>query len=290
MEPLARKKLGEILIEQKILTPLIVNRVIRIAAATHRRFGETLEDMGLITGEELAQALALQYGYRVVSNLTQFTIPPETLALVPEEEAFGHRLFPLQLKGGNLALAMADPTDSDYLRMLSGRTNLKIVPFIATAQDIMKAIAQNYLGESLESQRNAILLVETDSRDRASLAATLTREGFQVLEAVDGPDGLQQALLHMPSLVLTAKEMPGSDGFSLFTSLQGVAETRRIPVILLSSRTSLEEEGAAFQRGFFDYIAMPVEDITLVSRVRRALAAGRSYVPLRGVPVSLELD
>jgi CheY-like chemotaxis protein len=290
MEPVARKKLGEILIEQKILTPLIVNRVIRIAAATHRRFGETLEDMSLITGEELAQALALQYGYRIVSNLTQFTIPPETLALVPEEEAFGHRLFPLQVKGENLALAMADPTDSDYLGMLSGRTNLKIVPFIAITQDIMKAIAKNYLGEALEFQRNAILLVETDSRERASLSATLTREGFQVLEAVDGPDGLQQALLHMPSLVLTAKEMPGSDGFSLFTSLQGVAETRRIPVILLSSRTSLEEEGAAFQRGFFDYIAMPVEDITLVSRVRRALAAGRSYVPLRGVPVSLELD
>jgi PleD family two-component response regulator len=83
--------------------------------------------------------------------------------------------------------------------------------------------------------------------------------------------------------------MPGSDGFSLFTSLQAVSETRRIPVILLSQRATIEEEGAAFQRGFFDYISMPVQDITLISRVRRALAAGKSYVPLRGVPVSLDL-
>ncbi|HTG82255.1 MAG TPA: hypothetical protein VL949_09955, partial [Geobacteraceae bacterium] len=57
-----------------------------------------------------------------------------------------------------------------------------------------------------------------------------------------------------------------------------VTETRRIPMILLSQRSSEEEEVMAFRRGFFDYIPMPVKDITLVSRVRRALAVGRSYV------------
>jgi CheY-like chemotaxis protein len=283
-----RKKLGEILVEQKILTPHIVERIIRIATATHRRFGETLEDMNLITGEELAQALAIQFGYKIVANIAQFVIPPEALEQVPEEEAFEQRVFPLQVKAGNLALAMTDPTNSDYVSSLASRSNLRIVPYISTTQDIMKAIAKHYLGQAVESQPNAILVVETDFRERERMVGTLSREGFQVLEAVDGPDGIQQTLLHLPSLVITAKDMPGSDGFSLFTSLQSVAETRRIPVILLSQRPTLEEEGAAFQRGFFDYISVPVQDITLVSRVRRALAAGKSYVPLRGVPVSLD--
>lgn len=285
-----RKKLGEILIEQQILTPCIVDRILRIATATHRRFGETLEDMNLITGEELAQALAIQYGHKILATIAQYAVPPEVLALVPEEEAFDQRVFPLQVKGESLALAMTDPTNGDYLTCLSSRLNLRVVPFISTTKEIMKAIAVHYLKQEVHSQPNAILIVETDFMERERLTATLAREGFQVLEAVDGPDGYQQALLNLPSLIMTAKEMPGSDGFALFTSLQAVAETRRIPVILLSQRATIEEEGAAFQRGFFDYIPMPAQDITIISRVRRALAAGKSYIPLRGVPVSLDLE
>ena len=58
-----RLKLGEILVEQRILTPHLVKRIIRISRTTRRRFGQTLEDLGLLTGEEIAQALAIQYGY-----------------------------------------------------------------------------------------------------------------------------------------------------------------------------------------------------------------------------------
>jgi PleD family two-component response regulator len=83
--------------------------------------------------------------------------------------------------------------------------------------------------------------------------------------------------------------MPFSDGFAFFTTLQGVAETRRIPVILLSQRASAEEEATAFKRGFFDYIPMPARDITLLARVGRALAAGRSYTPHSQELVNLEI-
>ena len=71
------------------------------------------------------------------------------------------------------------------------------------------------------------------------------------------------------------------NGFAFFTTLQGVPETRRIPIILLSGRASAEEEATAFKRGFFDYIPMPVKDITLIARVGRAIAAGRAYTPHR---------
>jgi CheY-like chemotaxis protein len=289
MQPNERKKLGEILIQQNILTPLLVNRIIRISNATHRRFGQTLEDLGLITGEEIAQALAIQYGYKIVSDISQFVIPQDTLRLVPEEEAFENRVFPLQLKEGKLALAMADPTNDDIIASLTSRLNLRVVPFISTTQDIMKAISRNYLGKELESRPNSILVVETSSRERAILVSPLAKEGYHVLEAVDAADGLQLALLQLPSLVITAMEMPGGDGFAFFTMLQSVAETRRIPVILLTQRTSAEEEAMAFKRGFFDYIPIPVKDITLVTRVGRALAAGRAYIPHRPGPINLDI-
>jgi CheY-like chemotaxis protein len=286
MPPKEKMKLGEILIQQKILTPLIVARVIRIASATHRRLGQTLEDFGLLTGEEIAQALAVQFGYKIVSDICRYAISPEAIRLVPVETAFENRVIPLGVKDGNLALALADPTNLDIIDTLASQLNLRVVPFISTTHDIMKAIAKNYLRETLASRTGSILVVETDGRARETVVSPLTREGYHVLEAVDAADGYQMALLHTPSLVITAKEMPDSDGFAFFTSLQGVAETRRIPIVLLSQRASAEEEATAFQRGFFDYIPMPVRDITLIGRVGRALAAGKSYVPYHaGAPI-----
>lgn len=289
MEPAKRMKLGEILIQQKVLTPLLVERVLRISSDTHRRFGQTLEDMGLLTGEELARALAFQFGYKIVSDISRHVIPPATLGLVTEQESFDNRVFPLQVKEGKLALAMADPTNGDIVTTLSARLNVKVVPFIATTRDIMKAIAKNYLGVQLDEEKNPILVVNPDSAERAMLVSTLAREQFHVLEGVDAEDGFQQALMQMPSLVITARDMPFSDGFAFFTNLQSVADTRRIPVILMSQRGSEEEEATAFKRGFFDYIPLPVRDITLIARVGRALSAGRSYRPHRQEAVSLDI-
>jgi PleD family two-component response regulator len=282
MEPSKeRLKLGEILIQQKILTPLLVKRIIEISKATHRRFGQTLEDMDLLTGEELAQALACQFGYKIVTDIAAMTIPAETLLQVSVEDAVGNRVFPLQVKEGKLALAMADPTNYEFISTLSATLNLKVVPFIATTRAIMKAIAKKYLNLALEELNNTVLVVTTDTRERVELVETLTREGFNAMQAVDSGDGFKQALLYQPSLIITAKEMPFADGFAFFTTLQCVPETRRIPVILLSGRPTAEEEATAFKRGFFDYIPMPVKDITLKARVGRAIAAGRAYTPHR---------
>lgn len=290
MEPSKeRMKLGEILIQQKILTPVLVKRIIEISGDTHRRFGQTLEDMGLLTGEELAQALAYQFGYKIVTDIAAMNIAPETLNLVSVEDAVSSRIFPLQVKDGKLALAMADPTNDDISTSLAATLGLKIVPFIATTKEIMKAVARKHLGITLEQLNNSVLVVNTDSRERLALVETLMNEGFNAMHAVDPEEGFKQALLYQPSLIITAKDMPFADGFAFFTTLQGVPETRRIPVILLSSRATAEEEAAAFKRGFFDYIPMPVKDITLSSRVGRAIAAGRAYTPHRREQTTVSL-
>jgi len=290
MEPAKRMKLGEILIQQNVLTPLLVQRVLHISSDTHRRFGQTLEDMGLLTGEELAQALAVQFGFKIVTGINRLHISPETLGLITAEESFDNRVFPLQVKEGKLALAVADPTNGDVVATLSARLNMKVVPFIATTREIMKAIAKNYLGIMLKDEKNQILVVDPDSAERGTLVSTLAREQYHVLEALDAEDGFQQALMQVPSLVITARDMPFSDGFAFFTSLQSVADTRRIPVILLSQRGSEEEEATAFKRGFFDYIPLPVRDITLLARVERALGAGGPYRLHRQEAMHLDID
>lgn len=290
MEPSKeRMKLGEILIQQKILTPVLVKRIIEISGATHRRFGQTLEDMGLLTGEELAQALAYQFGYKIVTDMAAMNIPSETLNLISVEDAVGNRVFPLQVREGKLALAMADPTNYEVISSLAAALDLKIVPFITTTQEIMKAVAKKHLGISLEQLNNTVLVVNTDSRERQALIDTLAGDGFNTMPAFDPEEGFKEALLYQPSLIITARDMPFADGFAFFTTLQGVPETRRIPVILLSSRATAEEEATAFKRGFFDYIPMPVKDITLIARVGRAIAAGRAYTPHRREPSTITL-
>ena len=280
-QPKERMKLGEILIHQNILTPLLVQRIIEISSATHRRFGQTLEDMGLLTGDELAQALACQFGYKIIHDLGSLNISAEALKLIPVEECVNNRILPLQAKDGKLALAMADPTNYETIALLSSSLGMTIVPFIATTKEIMKTIASKHLGISLEQMNNTVLIVNTDNKERVLLIDMLQAEGFHAMQGVDPEDGFKQALLYQPNLIITAKDMPFSDGFAFFTTLQSVPETRRIPVILLSDRGSSEEEAMAFKRGFFDYIPMPVKDYTLVARVGRAIAAGKAYTPHR---------
>ncbi|NJD91724.1 MAG: response regulator [Geobacter sp.] len=279
--PKERMKLGEILIQQNILTPLLVQRIIEISGSTHRRFGQTLEDMGLLTGEELAQALAYQFGHKIITDIAKISISADTLKLIPVEDCVSNRIFPLQVKEGKLALAMADPTNYEVISSLSTALGLTVIPFIATTREIMKSVARKHLGISLEQLNNTVLVVNTDNKERLELVETLMAEGFNAMQGVDPEDGFRQAVLYQPQLIITAKDMPFSDGFAFFTTLQGIPETRRIPVVLLSGRASAEEEATAFKRGFFDYIPMPVKDITLTARVGRAIAAGRAYTPHR---------
>ena len=65
--------------------------------------------------------------------------------------------------------------------------------------------------------------------------------------------------------------MPIFDGYKLLDSLKSLPETMRIPVILLTSSLNDTEESDAFKKGFFDFIAKPAKDVTLIARIKRAL-------------------
>lgn len=113
-----------------------------------------------------------------------------------------------------------------------------------------------------------ILLVDDDLRLRRLFRSWLGEAGYDVVEAGDGLDGLQQFDRHRPALALVDIIMPAMDGMQLCQRLREVSDT---PVILLTDRASEQEELLSFERGADDYLAKPLGRRRLLARVEAAL-------------------
>ncbi|QXE91867.1 response regulator [Geomonas subterranea] len=267
-----RKKLGEIFIDNGLLTDKTVERMLALSKKLGKRFGTVLEDLELVSGEELAHALASQYGCRVASNFAGYSFSAQLLRTIPVDVAMQNHIFPLKLDEKRLALAMADPTDTRVVRNISANLGLTITPFIATRKEIYAAICKNYLQKEVcSAAAHTVLVVEDDKLIGTMFADFLGREGFRVIQAADGLEAYKAVLTEKPHVVLTDLMMPKLDGFGLFDALRSVPDLSSIPVILITSSLQPEDEVKAFEKGFFDFIEKPVREETLITRVKRAL-------------------
>ncbi len=266
-----RKLLGQILTEKGIITERTLQRTLARAKRFNKRLGAMLEETELITGEELANALAAQYGFRVVGNFAEHQFSPELLGLITVDVAMENMLFPLKLEGDRLALAMSDPTNTRIVSNIAANKGLKIVPFIATRKDIIAAISKHYLNKDLSSQQEkTILLVDADNLLCTMLGHLLSKEGCHVITAADGMEAYKSAISDAPQVIIVDRKIPKLDGYGLFDALKNIPETRLIPIILMTDCTDPEEEARAFEKGFFDFLTKPVKDVTLKTRVKRA--------------------
>ena len=126
-----------------------------------------------------------------------------------------------------------------------------------------------------------ILYVEDEALLRQQVAEELEDNGYTVLQASDGDEGLEMMLKHEPDLVLCDVTMPGKDGHQLLREIR----TRnphfaQMPFAFLTSLGEVEHVIAGLKLGADDYIAKPVDlDLLLVvvenglKRVERILAA-----------------
>ncbi|WP_298013500.1 HD domain-containing phosphohydrolase [uncultured Aquabacterium sp.] len=122
------------------------------------------------------------------------------------------------------------------------------------------------------TQRHAILVIDDSAEDRALIQAAL-RPHHDVVCADTGERGLALATTAPPpDLILLDILMPGMDGHAVCQRLKTDARTRDVPVILLSTGSTAEEEGVGLERGAADHLAKPLNVPTLLARVRTHLA------------------
>ena len=126
-----------------------------------------------------------------------------------------------------------------------------------------------------------ILVAEDSLVVRAVLRDQLEEEGYEVVEAVDGPDALVQCANARPDAILLDIEMPGLDGHEVLVRLKGDADLRDIPVVFLTGRTSTHDMVAGLRAGAHDYLKKPFETAELIARIGGAVRIKRLQDQLR---------
>lgn len=99
-----------------------------------------------------------------------------------------------------------------------------------------------------------ILIVEDDKFLRELIARKLTDEGFDIVEAVDGEDGIKKIKETKPDLVLLDLILPSIDGFEVLSRVKGDVSLASIPIIILSNLGQKEEVEKGLELGAVDYL------------------------------------
>ena len=116
-----------------------------------------------------------------------------------------------------------------------------------------------------------MLVVDDDPVILKLLQVNFEMEGFDVLTATDGVDGLRAARDELPDVVVSDVMMPGMNGLELVTALGADDRTGDIPVMLLSARAQAADVAAGLEAGAHDYVTKPFEPLELVDRVHQLL-------------------
>jgi CheY-like chemotaxis protein len=272
------KHLGDILVEAEIISKKTLERALVRQKEGKIRLGTVLEEMGVITEDELAEALGKQFNFKTIKNFINNSFSQELLDLLPSDFTMKKLVFPLKQKDNMLAVAITDPFDMETMEMLTRITGFQIIPVISTRKEILDAISKFYLKSATSSESvDSILVVEDSPAVAGVIQAALAKEGYKVIMAVDGLDGLKMALSERPILIVTDSQMPRMDGFGLLRALKANPMTSEIPVIMLTSKASTEDEQKALEYGFMDFIPKPVQPMRVVARVKRVLELTKKY-------------
>lgn len=117
-----------------------------------------------------------------------------------------------------------------------------------------------------------ILVIEDDAILRETTAEILELENYEVYTASNGKNGIQQAKLIIPDLILCDIMMPELDGYSLLELLSINEQTKRIPFIFMSAKTELKDVRKGMDLGADDYLTKPVKEELLLSAIESRLA------------------
>ena len=118
----------------------------------------------------------------------------------------------------------------------------------------------------------SVLVIDDEAPIRLLCRVNLEAEGMAVLEAADGPTGLEEARANAPDVVLLDVMMPGLDGWQVAEQLLQDDRTSAIPIIFLTARADFRDRARGLDIGGVDYVTKPFNPLELAPLVRELLA------------------
>ncbi len=143
LKRLINKKIGEVLIDRKVITRAQLDEALAHQREHGGLIGQILIQLDFAKESEIALALTAQYGFPYLP-LDNYEIDKELTSVVPEHVATQYCLIPIDKIGNALTLAMADPTNIKAIEDIELLTKCVVQTFVSTPSDIRKAIEKHY--------------------------------------------------------------------------------------------------------------------------------------------------
>jgi DNA-binding response OmpR family regulator len=119
--------------------------------------------------------------------------------------------------------------------------------------------------------KTRVLVIDDEAPIRLLCRVNLEAEGMEVLEANDGPTGLEEARKEKPDVILLDVMMPALDGWRVAEHLLDDPSTAEIPIIFLTARAEFRDRARGLDIGGVDYVTKPFNPLELASLVRALL-------------------
>jgi type IV pilus assembly protein PilB len=180
-KPYTNKRIGDILIEQGLITSQQLKEALEAQKnGNKKRLGEIFVETGVINREELYEVLQYVYEAEYV-ELSNYVIDPEVISLISEKAALRFKLIPISKNEDELTIAMANPLDVYAIDFVRDHTKIKkIKSLLASEEDVINAITNYYeLGEYddiIEKLGTEIVFKEEEEEEDSKKLEAISRE------------------------------------------------------------------------------------------------------------------
>lgn len=214
---IVKKRLGDLLVDNGIISQEQLQEALVDQRKSKRRLGDLLISQGYITEQQLIEVLEFQLGIPHVS-LHKYQIDPAITQIIPESMAKRYQVLPFMKEGGKLMVAMADPLDYFAIEDLRMSTGFRIEPAISTRDELQRAIARHY---GMRDSMNQ-MLVELPTQEEIA-ETEITDEDSPIVRLVN--QMIQQAVQLRASDIHVD---PGENNLVIRYRIDGTLRTERL--------------------------------------------------------------
>ena len=146
---------------------------------------------------------------------------------------------------------------------------------VSEAFELIGALDSDGDEEAIAIEGIRVLLVDDEDHLRHVMKDLLERDGFDVLEAADGAEAIEQVDKHTPDILVLDLNLPGLDGYGVIRHLRSRPATENIPIIVLTAKGDEDNEVRVFELGADDFLSKPFRARSLSARIQAVLSRTR---------------